>query len=94
MTMQLDGYRAVAMPVLQIGFDGSLVPVVLVEPDQSGALLDELDDHLAALGAALAERDAAASLFDETDRTARMASERVQLLKLAIKARLAAGSER
>ena len=77
MTMQLNGHRP------------ALVPVILIEPDQSGALLDELDTALTDLGAALADRDVAASLFDEADRTARMASERVQLLKLAIKARLA-----
>ena len=57
----------------------------------SAAELDNLDSAIAELDVALAERAAAASLYDDTDRKVRVIEERCRLLRLAVQVQLAAG---
>ena len=66
----------------------SLTPrrVLLAEAE-----LDNLDTAVADLDAALAERTVAQQLLGEADRRVRVAHERCQLLKLAIRMQFAEG---
>ena len=90
-TMAMNGQaRQLARP-LQFNLNGELVPIVHYDPDRAGALLDEYDTAITALDQALAERNAAAALWDQADRTYRIAHERAQAAKLALLAQLATG---
>ena len=57
------------------------------------AELDNLDTVIAELDAALAERTAAATLYDDADRKVRVIEERCRLLRLAMQVQLAGGVE-
>ena len=96
MTMQLNGHRPGVMPapVLQFNFSGQLVPVIAAETDPTLSALDCYDDAIAMLDAALADRDAAAALYDEADRKSRISAERCRLARLSVQARIADGDGR
>ncbi len=55
------------------------------------AELDNLDTAIADLDAAIAERTAAATLYDDADRKVRVIEERCRLLRLAVQVQLAGG---
>ncbi len=59
----------------------------------AAAELDTLDSAIAELDAAIAERTAAATLYDDADRKVRIIEERCRLLRLAVQVQLAAGVE-
>ena len=94
MTTITNGYRPAAMPVLQLGFDGRLVPVLRDEPDPTPAALDDYDTAITALDAALADWDAAGALFDESDRRYRVVVERCRLARLAVQVQIAGDAGR
>ena len=55
----------------------------------AAAELDLLDTAITELDAALAERNAAATLYDDADRKVRVIEERCRLLRLAVQVQLA-----
>ena len=59
----------------------------------AAAELDNLDSAITELDAAIAERTAAATLYDDADRKVRVAEERCRLLRLAVQVQLAAGAQ-
>ena len=86
--------RALPVPVLQFNLSGQLVPVVRDEPDPTLAALNDYDDAIAVLDAALADRDAAGALFDESDRRYRVVVERCRLARLAVQVQIAGDAGR
>ena len=57
------------------------------------AELDNLDTAITELDAAIAERIAAATLYDDADRKVRVAEERCRLLRLAVQLQLVGGAQ-
>ena len=70
--------------MLQFTLDGGAVLPVHDDGDRAGALLDELDDLIVTLDAALAEQVAARTALGEADRTARVTEARIALVRAAI----------
>ena len=73
---------------------GSIQAVRLIPREHSlaQAELDNLDSAIAELDAALAERVAAAAMYDDIDRRVRVAEERCRLLRLAVQVHVAPAS--
>ena len=79
--------RPQPVEMVQFRHDGTpSVPVRDDGGDRAGALLDELDDLIATLDAALAARNAARAAAGEAERTIRVAKERIALTNAALAA--------
>jgi len=77
-------FRA-ARPILSsYPLPGFPVPAVTIEDDPREALIDELDDLIADLESALAERDAAHCTLATTERRVTIVAERLGLVRHAL----------